>query len=124
MTLRSYVDLLRLEDVLRSHRFYERAAHCAINVYLRLHDHPVADSDKLNDLDAENMDPAELKKLRNKQKKAKRKAEMEKQQQQQQQAKKDLHHKSKSKENADGGDGGDTVTKVSLDSCERISRIT
>ena len=41
MTLRSYVELLRLEDVLRSHRFYKKAAHCAINVYLRLHDKPL-----------------------------------------------------------------------------------
>ena len=32
MTLRAYVDLLRLEDVLRSHRFYARAASIAISV--------------------------------------------------------------------------------------------
>lgn len=43
------------------------------------------------------MDPAELKKLRNKQKKAKRKAEQEKQQQQQLQARKELHNKSQRK---------------------------
>ncbi|XP_026679216.1 N-alpha-acetyltransferase 16, NatA auxiliary subunit [Diaphorina citri] len=40
MTLRSYVRLLRLEDVLRSHPFYYTAARCAIQVYLRLHDRP------------------------------------------------------------------------------------
>ncbi len=51
MTLRSYVELLRLEDVLRSQKFYERAAHTAINVYLRLHDRPLAEEDKLNDVD-------------------------------------------------------------------------
>jgi hypothetical protein len=51
MTLRSYVDLLRLEDVLRSHRFYVKAAHCAIAVYLRLHEKPVADSDMMNEQD-------------------------------------------------------------------------
>ena len=99
MTLRSYVDLLRLVDVLRYHKFYERAANCAINVYLRLHDKPVTDDDKLNEMDTDNMDPSELKKLRNKQKKAKRKAEQEKQQQQQQQARKDLHNKSQRKAN-------------------------
>ena len=82
MTLRSYVELLRLEDVLRSHRFYGRAAHCAIEVYLRLHDKPVTDEDKMNELDTENMDPSELKKLRNKKKKAAKKAEAERQQQQ------------------------------------------
>ncbi len=106
MTLRSYVDLLRLEDVLRSHRFYERAARCAIRVYLRLHDHPVTDKDKLSELDTENMDPSELKKLRNKQKKARRKAEQEKQQQQREQAKKDLHNKKSKTDGADGGGGG------------------
>ena len=45
----------------------------------------------------ENMDPSELKKLRNKQKKAKRKAEQEKQEKQQQQARKELHNKSQKK---------------------------
>ncbi|GLG97471.1 NMDA receptor-regulated protein 1 [Gryllus bimaculatus] len=43
MTLRSYVGLLRLEDVLRAHPFYFKAAKCAIEVYLRLHDKPVQD---------------------------------------------------------------------------------
>ena len=52
MTLRNYVDLLRLEDELRSHRFYKKAAHCAINVYLRLHDAPLKEADNLNTLDA------------------------------------------------------------------------
>jgi len=32
MTLRAYVDLLRLEDVLRQHPFYFRAAKIAIEV--------------------------------------------------------------------------------------------
>merc|ERR1712203_774191 len=41
MTLRSYVELLRLEDVLRTHRFYKKAAHCAISVYLTLYDKPL-----------------------------------------------------------------------------------
>lgn len=41
MTLRSYVGLLRLEDILRSHPFYFKAARCAIEVYLRLYDKPL-----------------------------------------------------------------------------------
>jgi len=97
MTLRAYVDLLRLEDVLRSHRFYARAANIAISVYLRLHEKPVSEDDKMNDLNTENMDASELKKLRNKQKKAKRKAEQERQAEQQQKARKDLHNKSQRK---------------------------
>lgn len=101
MTLRSYVDLLRLEDVLRSQRFYERAAHCAIRIYLGLHDKPVTDDDNLSEYDADSMDPSELKKLRNKQKKAKRKAELEKQQQKQQLAKQQLHNKSAKKASAE-----------------------
>ena len=62
MTLRSYVELLRLEDVLRSHRFYKKAAHCAINVYLHLHDKPLKDDANLNELNpGENLNPKTLK---------------------------------------------------------------
>lgn len=43
MTLRSYVGLLRLEDVLRGHPFYFKAAKCAIEVYLHLFDEPLKD---------------------------------------------------------------------------------
>ncbi len=114
MTLRSYVELLRLEDVLRSHRFYARAAHCAIQVYLRLHDKPVTDEDKINDVDTENMDPAELKKLRNKQKKAQRKAEMERAAQQQQQARKELHSKSQNRKGGGGDEELDAPAKDEL----------
>lgn len=51
MTLRSYVSLLRLEDVLRSHPFYFRVARCAIQVYLHLHDKPPTDASSNNELD-------------------------------------------------------------------------
>lgn len=51
MTLRSYVNLLRLEDVLRSHPFYFRVARCAIQVYLHLHDKPPTDASSNNELD-------------------------------------------------------------------------
>jgi len=104
MTLRNYIDLLRLEDELRSHKFFKRAAHCAINVYLRLYDSPLKEADSLNVIDAENMDPSELKKLKNKQKKAKRKAEQEKQSQQQAAARKELHNKSQKMRNEEDGE--------------------
>jgi len=113
MTLRNYVDLLRLEDELRSHRFYKKAAHCAINVYLRLHDAPLKEADNLNTLDAENMDPSELKKLKNKQKKAKRKAEQEKATAQQAAARKELHNKSQ-KTKGDAAEDGDSAQKDEL----------
>ncbi|ODM98164.1 N-alpha-acetyltransferase 15, NatA auxiliary subunit [Orchesella cincta] len=41
MTLRSYVKLLRLEDVLHAHPFYFKAAKIAIDVYLYLYDNPL-----------------------------------------------------------------------------------
>lgn len=43
MTLRSYMGLLRLEDVLRAHPFYFKAARCAIQVYLHLFENPLKD---------------------------------------------------------------------------------
>lgn len=46
MTLRSYVDLLKLEDVLRMHPFYYKAAISAIQIYLSLHDNPLTDDSK------------------------------------------------------------------------------
>ena len=46
MTLRSYVDLLKLEDVLRMHPFYYKAAVTAIQIYLSLHDNPLTDDSK------------------------------------------------------------------------------
>lgn len=52
MTLRAYVGLLRLEDILRSHPFFFSAARCAIHVYLHLHDHPLHDEPSKEDLQA------------------------------------------------------------------------
>ncbi|KAL6435663.1 hypothetical protein ACFW04_005527 [Cataglyphis niger] len=51
MTLRSYVGLLRLEDVLRAHPFYFKAAKCAMEVYLRLHDFPLPDPTQTQEID-------------------------------------------------------------------------
>uniref|UniRef100_A0A6M2DS14 Putative acetyltransferase n=1 Tax=Xenopsylla cheopis TaxID=163159 RepID=A0A6M2DS14_XENCH len=95
MTLRSYVGLLRLEDVLRSHPFYFKAAKCAIQVYVRLFDKPLKDESAEAEINTENLLPSELKKLRNKQRKAKRKAEQESAQAAQAQTKKEQHNKSR-----------------------------
>ncbi len=51
MTLRSYVDLLNLEDVLRMHPFYFKAARTAIEIYLSLHDNPLSDDNKESQAD-------------------------------------------------------------------------
>ena len=40
------VDLLKLEDVLRMHPFYYKAAVTAIQIYLSLHDNPLTDDSK------------------------------------------------------------------------------
>ncbi|XP_002740751.1 N-alpha-acetyltransferase 15, NatA auxiliary subunit [Saccoglossus kowalevskii] len=78
MTLRAYVGLLRLEDVIRYHPYYFKAAKIAIEVYIDIHDHPPTDSDKTEEIDTENLTPKELKKLRSKQRRAARKAEEKK----------------------------------------------
>lgn len=49
MTLRSYVSLLRLEDVLRNHRFYFKTASIAIRIYLHLHSNPVGEENSNKD---------------------------------------------------------------------------
>ncbi|XP_033327720.1 N-alpha-acetyltransferase 15/16 isoform X1 [Megalopta genalis] len=101
MTLRSYVGLLRLEDVLRAHPFYFKAAKCAVEVYLRLHDDPLPDPTQAQEIDTENLTPSELKKLRNKQRKQRRKAELERQQAAQAQEKREQHNKSRQQTDSD-----------------------
>lgn len=101
MTLRSYVGLLRLEDVLRAHPFYFKAARCAIEVYLRLHDKPLKDETAEQEFNTENLAPGELKKLRNKQRKRLRKAELERQQAAQAQEKREQHNKSRQQGDAE-----------------------
>ncbi|XP_031636595.1 N-alpha-acetyltransferase 15, NatA auxiliary subunit [Contarinia nasturtii] len=101
MTLRAYVGLLRLEDILRQHPFYFKAAKCAIEVYIRLYDKPLPSEKQIEDVDTENLPPSELKKLRNKQRKAKKKAELESAQAAQAQVKKEQHNKSR-QQNQDG----------------------
>ncbi|XP_076467925.1 N-alpha-acetyltransferase 15, NatA auxiliary subunit-like [Babylonia areolata] len=102
MTLRAYVSLLRLEDKLRCHPFYFKAARIAIQIYLHLHDHPLADGEQDSNLDAENLSPAELKKMKRKQRKAQKKAEME---QQKQKAEMERREQNKNKANDGEMDG-------------------
>ncbi|XP_055911380.1 N-alpha-acetyltransferase 15, NatA auxiliary subunit [Eupeodes corollae] len=95
MTLRAYVGLLRLENVLRKHPFYYKAAKCAIEVYIRLYDRPLKSEETVEEIDTENLPPSELKKLRNKQRKAKKKAELESAQAAEAAVKREQHQKSK-----------------------------
>lgn len=75
MTLCSYVQLLRLEDVLRKHSYYYQAAKISIKIYLRMLDRP-NDIHGENDIDG-SLSAAEKKKLKKKMKKEKE-AEAEK----------------------------------------------
>ncbi|XP_030056406.1 N-alpha-acetyltransferase 16, NatA auxiliary subunit isoform X1 [Microcaecilia unicolor] len=77
MTLRAYVDLLRLEDVLRQHVFYFRAAKSAVEIYLKLHDNPLTNESKEQEVNSENLSAKELKKMLSKQRRAQKKAKLE-----------------------------------------------
>ncbi|OWF46600.1 N-alpha-acetyltransferase 15, NatA auxiliary subunit-like [Mizuhopecten yessoensis] len=102
MTLRAYIGLLRLEDVLRNHPFYYKAAKIAIEIYLHLNDHPLAENETDNSLDTENLTPSELKKLRNKQRKAAKKAQQAKEKQKAEQDKKEQQSKKQQDGEMDG----------------------
>ncbi|XP_036613540.1 N-alpha-acetyltransferase 16, NatA auxiliary subunit isoform X3 [Trichosurus vulpecula] len=77
MTLRAYVDLLRLEDVLRKHAFYFKAARSAVEIYLKLHDNPLTNESKEQEVNSENLSAKELKKMLSKQRRAQKKAKLE-----------------------------------------------
>uniref|UniRef100_I3K086 N-alpha-acetyltransferase 15, NatA auxiliary subunit a n=1 Tax=Oreochromis niloticus TaxID=8128 RepID=I3K086_ORENI len=100
MTLRSYVDLLKLEDVLRQHPFYYKAARTAIQIYLTLHDKPLTDDNK-----EKNLTDKELKKLRNKQRRAQKKAQLE-EEKKNAEKEKQLKNQKKKKEDDDEEIGG------------------
>nr|XP_046261771.1 N-alpha-acetyltransferase 15, NatA auxiliary subunit a [Scatophagus argus] len=105
MTLRSYVDLLKLEDVLRQHPFYYKAARTAIQIYLALHDKPLTDDSKESQADTENLTDKELKKLRNKQRRAQKKAQLE-EEKKNAEKEKQLKNQKKKKEDDDEEIGG------------------
>ncbi|XP_044635845.1 N-alpha-acetyltransferase 16, NatA auxiliary subunit isoform X4 [Equus asinus] len=77
MTLRAYVDLLRLEDTLRRHAFYFKAARSAIEIYLKLYDNPLTNESKQQEINSENLSAKELKKMLSKQRRAQKKAKLE-----------------------------------------------
>ncbi|XP_039109081.1 N-alpha-acetyltransferase 16, NatA auxiliary subunit isoform X3 [Hyaena hyaena] len=77
MTLRAYVDLLRLEDILRRHAFYFKAARSAIEIYLKLYDNPLTSESKQQEINSENLSAKELKKMLSKQRRAQKKAKLE-----------------------------------------------
>jgi peptide alpha-N-acetyltransferase len=69
MTIRSYISLLKMEDNLRSQKFFVKAAEGAIRIYLKLHDEPSLKEAKSVDPELEGMSENEKKKHLSKQKK-------------------------------------------------------
>lgn len=116
MTLRSYVQMLRLEDELRLHKFYFDSAQVAIKVYLRLHDKPQQMNGDQSQLEENSMSKSELKKLRNKQRKQKRKqAEEERKKQEQEKANKSRQQRNKVDDESEG------IKKDELDANKLVS---
>ncbi|CAF1526923.1 unnamed protein product, partial [Adineta ricciae] len=81
MVLCAYVDMLNLEDHIKGHRFFRQAAEIAIEIYIRLYDHPPSEEDNDNNDNLANMSASEAKKLKNKLRKQKMREEQEKQKQ-------------------------------------------
>ncbi|CAB1327365.1 unnamed protein product [Coregonus sp. 'balchen'] len=105
MTLCSYVDLLKLEDVLRMHPFYSKAAHTAITIYLSLHDNPLTDHSQGLQAESANLSDKDLKKLKNKQRRAQKKAQLE-EEKKNAEKEKQLKNQKKKKEEDDEEIGG------------------
>ncbi|KAJ1368483.1 hypothetical protein KIN20_029618 [Parelaphostrongylus tenuis] len=76
VTLCSYVQLLRLEDVLRTHDFYYQAAKLAARIYLRMVDRPQDISDST--ATADGLNTIDMKKLKKQQKKQAKEQEQKK----------------------------------------------
>ncbi|VEL17026.1 unnamed protein product [Protopolystoma xenopodis] len=77
VTLRAYVETLRLEDRLRDHPSYFEIAKLAIEMYLHLWSFPLGESCSTNEGTEKEISTPEMKKLRNKQRKAALRAEAE-----------------------------------------------
>lgn len=77
VTLCAYIKLLKLEDVLRSHSYYFKAAKIAIECYIGLYDKPYSSSDDSAEVNKGNLSAKELKKLKSKQRRAQKKQQGE-----------------------------------------------
>ncbi|KRX58951.1 N-alpha-acetyltransferase 16, NatA auxiliary subunit, partial [Trichinella sp. T9] len=77
VTICSYIQLLRLEDCLREHRFFFRAAKCALKVYLSIYDSPSDSGTGIDNAAQNGASSRELRKLHRKQKKQAAKAEQQ-----------------------------------------------
>ncbi|XP_041525672.1 N-alpha-acetyltransferase 16, NatA auxiliary subunit [Microtus oregoni] len=105
MTLRAYVDLLRLEDTLRRHTFYFKAARSAIEIYLKLHDNPLTSESKQQDINSEILSAKELKKMLSKQRRAQKKAMLEEERKHIERERQQKHQKKKREEEEETASG-------------------
>jgi len=101
MVLCAYVDMLNLEDHMKSHRFFCQAAELAVEIYIRLFDHPLSDEDNEKNDQLANMSASEAKKLRNKMRKQQMREEQEKQKQLEAERRKKEFQRSRNKEDAE-----------------------
>lgn len=79
MTLRAYMGLLKLEDEIRGHVFFNKVADIAVKTYLYLHDKPLTATNGLGNGEADEMTEKEKKKLESKKKRAAKKKQQLKQ---------------------------------------------
>ncbi|KAM7321271.1 hypothetical protein ACRRTK_019363 [Alexandromys fortis] len=105
MTLRAYVGLLRLEDTLRRHSFYFKAARSAIEIYLKLHDNPLTSESKQQDINSEILSAKELKKMLSKQRRAQKKAMLEEERKHIERERQQKHQKKKREEEEETASG-------------------
>ncbi|XP_019302949.1 N-alpha-acetyltransferase 16, NatA auxiliary subunit isoform X3 [Panthera pardus] len=105
MTLRAYVDLLRLEDILRRHAFYFKAARSAIEIYLKLYDNPLTSESKQQEINSENLSAKELKKMLSKQRRAQKKAKLEEERKHAERERQQKNQKKKRDEEEEEGSG-------------------
>ncbi|KAJ0960818.1 hypothetical protein J5N97_001267 [Dioscorea zingiberensis] len=76
MALRAYVSMLKFQDKLHSHAYFQKAAAGAIRCYMKLHDSPLKSATE-EENEMSKLDPSQKRKLRQKQKKAEARAKKE-----------------------------------------------
>ncbi|CAF3365910.1 unnamed protein product [Rotaria socialis] len=101
MVLCAYVDMLNLEDHIKGHRFFRQAAEIAVEIYIRLYDHPVSEQDNDTNNTLANMSVAEAKKHKNKLRKQQLREQQEKQKLMEAERRKKEFQRSRNKEDAE-----------------------
>ncbi|CAF4348649.1 unnamed protein product [Rotaria magnacalcarata] len=101
MVLCAYVDMLNLEDHIKGHRFFRQAAEIAVEIYIRLYDHPVSEQDDDTNNTLANMSAAEAKKHKNKLRKQQLREQQEKQKLMEAERRKKEFQRSRNKEDAE-----------------------